>query len=73
MTNTTLLREKIDDSGIKLGVIAEKLGISYGWLKKKLDGEKDFKAYEIKILCEVLNITNLREKERIFFAQDVGK
>lgn len=73
MTNTSLLREKIDASGLKLGAIAEKMVISYSWLKKKIDGEKPFKAYEIQILCEVLGITDLEEKERIFFAENVGK
>lgn len=68
MTNTKLLKEKIESSGMKLGFIAEKLDISYHWLKKKIDGEVSFKAYEIQILCELLNITDLQEKELIFFA-----
>lgn len=73
MTNTELLYEKIKTSGLKLGFIAEKLDISYGWLKKKIEGEIAFKAYEIQILCEILNITDLEEKERIFFALNVEK
>lgn len=71
MTNTKLLKEKIDSSGLKLGFIAEKLGISYHWLKKKIDGNVAFKAIEIQIICSVLNITDLQEKEDIFFASDV--
>ena len=71
MTNTNLLNEKIKTSGLKLGFIAEKLDISYHWLKKKIDGEVAFKAYEIQILCELLNITDLHEKELIFFAENV--
>lgn len=73
MTNTELLRERIDESGLKLGTIAEKLDISYSWLKKKIDNEKPFKAYEIQILCELLNITKLSDKDKIFFAENVGK
>jgi hypothetical protein len=73
MTNTKLLRQKIDESGLKVGFIAESLGISYHWLKKKIDGKVEFKAKEIQALCEVLSITDLQEKETLFFAQDVEK
>ena len=71
MTNTYLLSKKIKDSGLKRGFIAEKLGISYDWLKKKIDNEVAFKAIEIQILCDLLGITDLHEKERIFFAMNV--
>ena len=68
MTNTKLIKDKIDASGLKLGFIAEKLDISYHWLKKKIENEVPFKAYEIQILCDLLNITDLQEKDSIFFA-----
>lgn len=71
MTNTALLKKKIGASGLKLGFIAEKLGISYHWLNKKISGEVDFKAYEIQILCNLLGIDNLEEKDKIFFALNV--
>lgn len=71
MTNTVLLSNKIKDSGLKLGFIAEKLDISYHWLKKKISGEADLKAYEIQVLCELLAITDLEEKDAIFFASNV--
>lgn len=71
MTNSKLLKEKIKGSGLKIGHIAEKLGISYHWLKKKIEGEAAFKACEIQTLCSVLNITDLQEKEAIFFALNV--
>ena len=72
MTNRKLLLKKIESSGLKLGFIAEKLGISYNWLKKKIDGEVSFKVYEVQILCNVLNIKDLQEKENIFFAENVA-
>ena len=72
MTNRKLLLQKIESSGLKLGFIAEKLGISYNWLKKKIDGEVPFKVYEVQILCNVLNIRDLQEKENIFFAENVA-
>lgn len=73
MTDTKKLKEKIEERGLKLGFIAEKLGISYHWLKKKVDGEVSFKAYEIQIMCDLLSIDDLQEKEAIFFAPDVEK
>ena len=35
MTNTTLLRQKIDESGYKLQFLAEKCGLTYYGLMKK--------------------------------------
>lgn len=66
MTNTELLRKKIDDSGYKLRFIAEKIGITYQGFLKKINNETEFKATEIQILCELLNI-DIQEKEEIFF------
>ena len=71
MTNSALLSDKIKESGLKLGFIAEKPAISYPWLKRKINGEVPFKAYEIQILCDLLQITDLAEKDRIFFAENV--
>ena len=73
MTNTVLLVEKIKSSGLKLGFIAEKLGVSYHWLKRKINGEVAFKVYEVQILCDLLKITDLAEKDEIFFAVNVEK
>ncbi len=73
MTDGTALRQLIADKGIKLKFIAEKLGISPYGLTLKLDGKNEFKAREIATMCEILNITSLKEKERIFFAQTVEK
>jgi hypothetical protein len=71
MTNSKLLKKKIKDSGLKLGYIVEKLDTSYAWFNKKLENKKDFNAAEIQILCEILGITDLAEKDRIFFAKNV--
>lgn len=73
MTNSELLIAKIKESGLKRGYIAEKLNTSYAWLDKKITGEVPFKAYEIQALCDVLGISDLKEKEAIFFAKDVEK
>ena len=71
MTNSVLLKKKIRTSGLKIGFIAEELKTSYAWFNKKVSGEVPFKAYEIQILCDLLNITDLEEKESIFFAKNV--
>ena len=68
LTNTTLLNQKISESGLKQSYIQEKLGLSrQAWWRKRR-GEYPLTVNEIQILCQVLNITSLREKEHIFFA-----
>ena len=73
MTNTTLLKEKIAERGVKLGFLVERLNTSYHWLKQKIENKRDFKAWEIIVLCEVLEITDIKERDRIFFAKNVEK
>ena len=41
MTNTELLREKINASGYKLQFVAEKCGLTYFGLMKKVNNETD--------------------------------
>lgn len=66
MTDTEKLLEIIDSSGLKYKYIAEKLGISYFSLNKKIKNITEFKASEVTKLCRLLNITSLEEKEDIF-------
>jgi hypothetical protein len=66
VTNTKLLKKKIDLSGYKMKYIAAQLGITYYGLAKKVNNETEFKASEIQILCDLLNVTG-EEKEEIFF------
>ena len=67
MTNTKLLREFIFNKGLKYGFIANKLNISHQSLIRKIENETQFKAGEIKELCNLLDITDLKVKDRIFF------
>lgn len=69
MTNTNLLRQKIEESGLKLQFIADKLGISRQTLIAKINGKSEFNQTEIQILCDLLNIKSLKEKNLIFFFQ----
>lgn len=71
VTNTQLLLKKIEESGLKKRFIAEKVGITSAQLAKKIFGKSQFKAEEIKNMCDVLHIVSLDEREQIFFAQDV--
>ena len=66
MTNTELLREKINASGYKLQFVAEKCGLTYFGLMKKVNNETEFKASEVMILKELLHLTD-DEVMEIFF------
>lgn len=66
MTDTKLLRDKIEQSGFKLRFIANKIGITYQGLLKKINNETEFKASEIQALYILLNL-NEQEREAIFF------
>jgi hypothetical protein len=69
MTNTELLMEYFKNSGLKLGFIAEKVGLSRYGLAKKINNDTEFKASEIEKLCELLHITSMEDRSRIFFAK----
>lgn len=73
MTNTDLLREKIRERGVKLSFLVEALNTSYHWLNQKIENKRDFKAWEITAMCEALGITDINERDRIFFAENVEK
>lgn len=66
MTNTKLLRDKIEQSGYKLRFIAAKVGITYQGFLKKMNNESEFKASEIQTLYDLLHL-NEEEREAIFF------
>lgn len=70
MTNTAKLRKRIEESGLKYKFIAKSLGLTYLGLQKKINNDSEFKASEIAILCKILNINNLQEKEDIFFNKE---
>jgi hypothetical protein len=69
MTNTELLEIKIKESGKKITYLAEKCGLSYAGFRNCVINKAEFKASQIDILSDELNITDLRERHRIFFAK----
>lgn len=67
MLDVELLDQIISASGLKKSYIAERLGITRPTLYKILDGTNDITNRQIDVLCEILNITRLSDKEKIFF------
>lgn len=67
MTNTELLRAKIDQSGYKLRFVAKQIGITYQGLLNKINNRSEFRASEIQTLYNLLGLTE-EEREAIFFA-----
>lgn len=68
MTNTELLERKIAESGKKKGYLAAKCGMSRTQFNKCVHNKAEFKTSHVKVLCYELNITDLVEKEAIFYA-----
>ena len=60
-----LLDEYIDNSGLKVGYIADTLGITHQAFNKKRRGKSPFKAAEVYVLCDLCKIPD-SEKEKIF-------
>lgn len=72
MTDTKLLKSRIESSGMKIGFIAQSIGLSRQGFWKKVNNLAPFNQLEIDSICNVLRITALRDKEAIFFAKDVN-
>ncbi len=70
MTDTVKLRELISKSGLKLGYIANQLGISRFALSNKIQNRTEFRVSEIVKMCELLCI-DYDSREQIFFAHKV--
>ena len=64
--NTELLDKKIEESGLKVSFIIEKLGLSHNGFYKKKNGITPFRASEVYVLCDLLRITDENEKRLIF-------
>ena len=73
MTNSELLRTIIEEKGLKLKYVAQKIGLTPHGLSLKIDNASEFKSSEIKALCELLGINDLNDREAIFFAEEVAK
>ena len=67
MVNTDALEQVIAESGIRKNFLAEKLGLSPQGFRLKETGKKEFKVSEVRILKEILHLTE-EDVNRIFFA-----
>lgn len=68
MVDTTRLIEKVKESGYRTAWLAEQLDISPAAWSLKLNNKRGFKPEEVKLLCKLLKINSLRERDEIFFA-----
>lgn len=72
MTDGKMLEEKIRQSGLKKGFIAERLGISRATFRALLNNQAEFKASQIRVLCDLLDIRDEETMMAIFFATSVA-
>ena len=68
MTNTKLLEQLIEESGLKKKYLAEKIGLTPAGFRNCITNKAEFRASHIAILCEELGIVEPEQKEAIFFA-----
>lgn len=71
MVDTQHLGQKIEESGLKIGYIVSKLGITRQAFDFKKRNIRKFRTAEIYVLCDLLNIPD-EEKQSIFFADEVN-
>lgn len=67
MTNTELLKQKIQEAGLKQNWLAEKLCISESSLSAKINGRRYFNQVEMNKIRDLLKL-NKSDSEKIFFA-----
>lgn len=67
MPNIELLKEKINDSGLPMTVLARKSGIVRETLYNRLSGVGDFTTAEVMGLTNALKLTK-SERDQIFLS-----
>lgn len=68
--NTELLKKDIQDSGLKIVSLAEKMNLTPQGLYNKINGVREFTATEITDYCRIRGKT-IKDVEDIFFDKDV--
>jgi len=68
MTNTLLLKDTIDESGMTMTAIAQKSELTRETLYNKVNGKTEFTASEILKIRKVLGLTK-KQQEEIFFCE----
>ena len=67
MTDTERLKKEIENRGIKLAFVAEKLGLSRQAFQKRFRDKTEFKASEMFIVSDILNLTDDEQREIFCF------
>lgn len=67
MVNYDLLRECIKKSGLRISYICERLHLSREAFRLKMNGSREFKVSEMKILCDLLELSP-EMRDAIFFS-----
>ena len=70
MTNTTLLKKKINESGLKIKFLAASCNVTERTFNNKLKGRTPFVQDEILVLRNLLHLSD-DELPAIFFAEEV--
>lgn len=70
--NHELLKDTIQDRGVKVSVLADKIGISRQSLHMKLNGERSFDQGEIMAIKTTLRLSD-EEFMEIFFNEGVDR
>ena len=65
--DTELLEKAIEDSGLRPGYISDTLGISRQAFDRKRKGKVAFRKSEVYVLCDLLRITDVGTKMKIFY------
>lgn len=68
MIDTMQIRTYIDARGVKLGHVADVLGVSSNTLRNKLNQTTDFKLSEVEKLSSLLRLTR-DERDECFFGR----
>ena len=63
--DTDMFEESISNSGLRIGFICDKLGISYQAFDKKRKGITPFRASEVCVLSDLLRMSE-EDKIKIF-------
>lgn len=69
MVDSKKLEDMIQQSGLKKGYLAERLGVSRSTFCALLNNKSEFRVSQVRTLCELLGIRDDETLRAIFFAQ----
>lgn len=72
MTVGARLKEVIENSGMKISALCDKIGTTRTTFYKKLNGKIPFNVPEIEAITQELHLT-AEQRDKIFFEEKVAK